>query len=301
MRIGVIGTGSMGRNHLRVVSDIPQFQLTCGVDVRREALLDACAPFQIKTFQDYREIVDLIDGVMISTPTDSHFTIAKFFLEQGKHVLIEKPIVNEISQADQLIQLAGEKKLIVAVGHLERFNPAVEYVNSVVNNPRFVEVQRLGPFSHRSIDIDVIMDLMIHDLDIILNWDKSGIREIRASGIPIITEKCDICNARIEFNSGMIANITASRVSQKKTRKLRIFQKNIYMSIDYKKQRVKRFDLRDGQIVELIPELDRVEPLFNLWYNFYRTIREGGNFSVTGEDGRDALAVAKEILERIKI
>jgi predicted dehydrogenase len=303
MRIGVIGTGAMGRNHMRVVNAIPELVLTCASDINPENLEAACEPYNepgIGKFADHREMVDLVDGVMVSTPTSSHFEIASFFLRAQKHVLLEKPITNTLEEADELIRLAKENNVMLAVGHLERFNPAVEYIQPLVNRPLFIEVQRLGSFSPRSLDVDVIMDLMIHDLDIILQWDNSGVKQINASGVPIVSDKIDIANVRLQFNSKMVANITASRVSRKKTRKLRIFQKNFYISLDYKKRRVKMYSLTRGDVVEELPEIVEVEPLFNLWVNFYKTAATGTNYNVTGEDGRRALELAILISNHIK-
>jgi predicted dehydrogenase len=285
----------MGSNHLRVLSQLPQWRLTCAVDVNEENLKKNCGHLDIVKLTDYRQALAHVDAVMVSTPTLEHFPVCRFFLENGKHVLVEKPISRTLEEADQLIALAGEKNLVLAVGHLERFNPAIEYANRLVDKPLFIEIQRLGSFSPRSLDIDVIMDLMIHDLDIILQWDRSGVKEIRASGVPIISKKIDIANVRLEFHSGLVANLTASRVSQEKTRKLRIFQKNLYLSADYTKRSVKVFQLRDGQIRESIPEIESVEPLANLWSNFYRTVSGEGEFNVTGSDGRAALQLALAI------
>jgi predicted dehydrogenase len=295
MRIGVIGTGVMGSNHLRVVTQLPQFQLTCAADVSYENLEKNCQGLNIVKLTDYRQALAHVDAVMVSTPTLEHFTVCRFFLENGKHVLVEKPISRTLEEADQLIALADEKKRVLAVGHLERFNPAIEYVNRLVDKPLFIEIQRLGSFSPRSLDIDVIMDLMIHDLDIILQWDRSGVSEIRASGVPIISQKIDIANVRLEFHSGLVANLTASRVSQEKTRKLRIFQKNLYLSADYTKKSVKVFQLHGGQIRESVPSIEAVEPLANLWHNFQRTVAGEGEFNVTGRDGRAALQLALSI------
>jgi predicted dehydrogenase len=300
MRIGVIGTGAMGSNHLRVLSQQPQWQLTCAVDVNPENLEKNCRGLEIIKLADYRQALAHVDAVMVSTPTLEHFPVCLFFLENGKHVLVEKPISKTLAEADRMIALAEQKQLVLAVGHLERFNPAVEYASRLVEKPRFIEIQRLGSFSPRSLDIDVIMDLMIHDLDIILQWDNSGVSEIRASGMPIISKKIDIANVRLEFNSGLVANLTASRVSQEKTRKLRIFQKNLYLSVDYKKRSVKMFQLRDGQILENIPQIDDVEPLAKLWQNFHRTIAGEGDFNVSGRDGRVALQLALAILDHLQ-
>jgi predicted dehydrogenase len=300
MRIGVIGTGAMGKNHLRVVHSIPEMQLTCAADINQEKLDAACEPYRLKKYTDYRAMKDRVDAVVISTPTIYHYPIARYFLKEKKHVLLEKPITTNLEQADQLIKLAEERCVTLAVGHLERFNPAVEYIQPLVKEPLFIEVQRLGSFSPRSLDVDVIMDLMIHDLDIILQWDNTGVKQINASGVPIVSDKIDIANVRLQFHSKLVANITASRVSQKKTRKLRIFQKNHYISLDYKKRRVKAFTLSNGTILEDIPEIGEVEPLHTLWVNFYKTITSGQNFNVTGEEGRRALEVAIKISEHIK-
>ncbi|MCP4216896.1 MAG: Gfo/Idh/MocA family oxidoreductase [bacterium] len=300
MRIGIIGTGAMGKNHLRVVDSMPHLQLTCANDVDEKNLDAACEPYDIKKYNDYKEMVDDVDAVMVATPTENHFAISEFFLKNKKHVLIEKPITNTLEEADALIALAKENNVKLGVGHLERFNPAVEYIQPMVKKPLFIEIQRLGPFSPRSLDVDVIMDLMIHDLDIILNWDKSGLKQINASGVPIVSNKIDIANVRLQFNSKMVASITASRVSQKKTRKLRVFQKNQYISLDYQIRRVKMFAMSKGEIVEDIPKIEEVEPLYNLWNNFYKTITTDTNYNVTGEDARRALDLALQISAHIK-
>jgi predicted dehydrogenase len=306
LRIGVIGTGAMGKNHMRVVHSIPTMALTCAVDQNPVNLEEACKPYEesaLKKYTDYRDIVDQVDAVMVSTPTLFHYEIARFFLENKKHVLLEKPISTSLEEADRLIEAAKENNVLLAVGHLERFNPAIEYIRPLIERPLFIEIQRLGPFSPRSLDVDVIMDLMIHDLDILLQWDNSGIKQINASGVPIISDKIDIANVRLQFNSKMVANITASRVSQKKTRKLRIFQKNQYISLDYKKRTVKTFALAQGNFVENIPDINDVEPLYTLWSNFYNSIAAdaaGKNDNVSGEDGRKALQLAIMISEHIR-
>ncbi len=303
LRIGVIGTGAMGKNHMRVVHSIPTMALTCAVDQNPENLEEAFKPYEasgLKKYADYRDIADQVDAVMVSTPTIFHYEIACFFLENKKHVLLEKPISTNLEEANRLIELAKENNVILAVGHLERFNPAIEYIRPLIKRPLFIEIQRLGPFSPRSLDVDVIMDLMIHDLDILLQWDNSGIKQINASGVPIISDKIDIANVRLQFNSKLVANITASRVSQKKTRKLRIFQKNQYISLDYKTRTVKTFALAQGNFVENIPDIKDVEPLYTLWINFYNSLTTGKNDNVTGEDGRKALELAVMISEHIR-
>jgi len=300
MRIGVIGTGVMGSNHLRVLAQLPQWRLTCAADVNPGNLEGNCRDYDVVRLADYRETLDLVDAVAVATPTLEHFPVCRFFLENGKHVLVEKPISRTLEEADELIALAERQKRVLAVGHLERFNPAVEYAGGLMDRPLFIEIQRLGSFSPRSLDIDVILDLMIHDLDIILQWDRSGVREIRASGVPIISKKIDIANVRLEFRSGMVANLTARRVSQEKTRKLRVFQQGLYLSVDYTKRSVKMFQLRDGKIVENFPQIENVEPLVSLWRNFYRTVSGEGKFTVTGRDGRAALQLALSISDTLR-
>ena len=300
MRIGIIGTGFMGKNHLRIVDLLPELELTCAMDINSDNLYSACEPYKIKTYTDISDMVDFVDAVMVSTPTESHHSIVKYFLEQKKDVIVEKPFTQTVPEADDLIDLAEKNGLILAVGHLERFNPAVEYINKLVKKPLFIEIQRLGSFSERSLDIDVILDLMIHDIDIILQWDKSDVKNISAVGVPIVSSKIDIANVRLEFDSGLVANVTASRVSKKKTRKLRIFQKNHYISVDYKKRRVKTYELQNGKIIEEIPKIEQVEPLYNLWFNFYKTISERKNYNVTAAEGRDALDLATRISGSIK-
>ncbi len=295
MRIGVIGTGAMGANHLRVLAKTPGLRLTCAVDVLAANLEKNAGPYGIPLLQDPRQALPLVDAVVVAAPTLEHFALCRLFLENGKHVLVEKPISRTLAEADELIALAAANRRVLAVGHLERFNPAVEYAGRLVASPLFIEVQRLGSFSPRSLDIDVIMDLMIHDLDIILQWDRSGVREIRASGVPIISRRIDIANVRLEFHSGLVANVTASRVSQEKTRKLRLFQKNLYLSVDYKERSVKMFQLREGRIVEEYPRIEDVEPLASLWQNFRRTVAGEGEFVVSGRDGRAALELALAI------
>lgn len=300
LRVGIVGTGAMGTNHLRVVNSIPQFKLTCAADINRKNLESSCFPYSIEAFSDYREMAALVDAVMISTPTESHHEICKYFLNLKKNVLIEKPITKTLQQAEELNQIAEKNHLILAVSHPERFNPAVEFINPMVKNPLFIEVQRLGSFSPRSLDVDVILDLMIHDIDIILQWDRSGIKTVSASGIPIISKKIDIANVRLQFCSGMVVSMTASRVSKKKTRKLRIFQKNNYFSIDYSKQRVKKYGIKEGQIIEEIPKICHVEPLFNMWTSFYKSCQTGKNRGVTGNEAQKALEIAIQILNHIE-
>lgn len=295
MNIRIIGTGAMGANHMRVVQAIPELHLAAAMDASPQRLAEACRAYpEVRPCIALAELAEAVDAVVVAVPTEHHHAVGTFFLERGKHVLMEKPIALTLDEADDLIAVARRNGVCLAVGHLERFNPAVEYVERWVERPRFMEIQRLGSFSPRSLDIDVILDLMIHDLDILLHWERSPLQEIRAVGVPIISSKIDIANVRLQFASGLVANLTASRVSREKIRKLRIFQESRYISVDYQTRQVKMCELQERQIVEQQPVIPTVEPLRSLWLRFHRTIL-GEPCSVSGEAARAALDLALRI------
>lgn len=301
MRIGVVGTGVMGRNHMRVLAADHRFRLTCALDVDPEVLAEACRPYQETRPLEYlKEMLPLVDAVAVATPTVHHLEVASFFLNAGKHVLIEKPIAADLDEAGKIIDLAARNGLVAAVGHLERFNPAIEAIRELAGNPAFIDVQRLGSFSPRSLDIDVVLDLMIHDLDIISQWDDSGIREIRALGVPVISRKIDIANARLQYNSGMVANLTASRISQKKTRNLRLFKEKTYISVDYSQRTAKVFKLNGLEMQESHPKIREIEPLANMWFNYHDYVRGLGGEIVTDRQGAAALEMALQVVGAIR-
>jgi predicted dehydrogenase len=245
-------------------------------------------------------MMDEIDAGIVSTPTSEHFQVSMNLLKNGKHVLVEKPITETIEQAEQLVDLAKKKGLILQVGHLERFNPAVEAVENMISEPKFIEVQRLGSFSARSLDVDVVLDLMIHDLDIILALIKDEVGVIRSSGIHVLSEKIDIANARLEFKSGCVATLTASRVHQGKVRKLRIFEPTSYYSIDYIDQEVKVFPLSGRQTDIKTLKIKKEEPLKKELENFLRCQVEGRPGKVSGEEGLRALRLAYDVLKEVE-
>jgi predicted dehydrogenase len=241
IKIGIVGVGYLGTQHARILSYLEGAELRAVADIDFQKALQIGNRHGVKYFENYEEMIDDIDAAIVATNTSDHFAVTLRLLENGKHVLVEKPITETVEQGEKLIAAAETNKLILQVGHLERFNPAVEAVENMISDPRFIEVQRLGSFSARSLDIDVVLDLMIHDLDIILALIGDEVVSIKSSGIHVLSEKTDIANARLEFRSGCVATLTASRVHQGKVRKLRIFEPTSYYSIDYIDQEVKVF------------------------------------------------------------
>ncbi len=300
MRIGLIGLGAMGKNHLRVLRQLPGVEVVGVVDRDPARLAEGLEGTGIPALASADELAGKVDAVGIATPTESHHELGMRFLSQGVPVMIEKPIARTLAEADELVAEAARTRCLLAVGHLERFNPAVLGAERHVDHPLFIEIQRLGSFSPRSLDIDVVLDLMIHDLDILLHWDRSGVAAIHAVGVPVLSAQVDLANVRLEFFSGLVANVTASRVSQGKTRTLRLFQRNRYLSLDYQARTLKLVDLDGATIRPSEPEIQPAEPLANLWRAF--VCQAGGDGSagcVTGEEGRAALELALRVSRSI--
>jgi predicted dehydrogenase len=302
VRVGVVGVGALGQHHARVYASLPDATLVGVVDTHAGRAEEVAGPLGTTTFPIYSDLFGRVDAVSIATPTTLHAEIGEKFLKQGIHVLVEKPIAHTLNDADRLIRAAKENKLVLQVGHLERFNPAVISLREIVGKPRFFEAHRMGLFSPRSLDIDVILDLMIHDLDIISLLVPSRVSNVTAVGIAILSNRIDIANARIIFEDGCVANVTASRVSMEKIRKLRFFQKQEYISLDYTRQDVSIFGLKRNpgggipQIVsrKLTPE--KKEPLQEELRAFLNSTRGLQPVECPGEDGRKALALAIQIL-----
>jgi predicted dehydrogenase len=305
LRIGVIGVGHLGKHHARLLAGGDGARLTAVVDTDPERAAAAAGASGAQVFADYRELFDVVDAVTVAVPTELHYAIALPFLERGIPVLVEKPITRTVAEADALIAAASRSGATLAVGHTERHNPAVAAVLPLVSTPRFIEVHRLGVFPDRSLDIDVVFDLMIHDLDLILAMVKSEVTAIEAVGVPVLTDKFDIANARLRFATGCIANVTASRISKERVRKIRFFQPDAYISIDYAEQEVEGYRLkrREGQRPEIqggkLP-VTREEPLKRELEDFVRAVRDKRPALVTGEDGRRALALAQAIAEKME-
>lgn len=305
LRIGVIGVGHLGRHHARILSTLEGVTLTAVVDKLPERAAEIAASAGTRALTDSAALVGEVDAVTVAVPTELHRDIAMPFLERGIAVLVEKPMARSLAEADEMIAAAQSSGATLAVGHTERYNPAVAAVLPLVTSPRFIEVHRLGVFPDRSLDIDVVFDLMIHDLDIIVSLVRSEVMSVEAVGVPVLTPKYDIANARLRFASGCIANVTASRISKDRVRKIRFFQPDAYLSIDYAAQEVEGWRLvkREGARPSIeggpIP-VERDEPLRRELADFARAVRDRGAPLVDGAAGRRALELATRIAEKME-
>jgi predicted dehydrogenase len=305
LRVAVIGVGHLGKHHARILGELDGAQLTAVVDTDAERATAAAAASGATVLSDYRKLFGQVDAVTVATPTELHHQVALPFLERGISVLVEKPMKTTLAEADALLAAAAASGATLAVGHTERYNPAIATVMPFVTTPRFIEVHRLGVFPDRSLDIDVVFDLMIHDLDIILALVKSEPTAIEAVGVPVLTDKYDIANARLRFATGCIANVTASRISKERVRKIRFFQPDAYVSIDYAEQEVEGYRLlrREGERPQIqggkLP-VTREEPLKRELADFVRAVRDKRAPLVDGAAGRRALALAQAIADKME-
>ena len=301
VKVGIIGVGYLGMQHARILSYLEEAELKAVADIDFQKAMQIGNRHGVGYYQNYEEMLNEIDAAIVATPTSEHFSISQSLLSSGKSVLVEKPITETVEQGEQLVEEARKKGLVLQVGHLERFNPAVEAVENLIREPRFIEVQRLGSFSARSLDIDVVLDLMIHDLDIIMAMVKEEVNVIRATGIHVLSEKIDIANARLEFKSGCVATLTASRVHQGKVRKLRIFEPTVYYSVDYIDQEVMVFPLDGRQTDIKTLRIQKEEPLKKELINFLDCVRLGVTSKVSGEEGLRALRLAYGVLREAEL
>ena len=295
IRAAVIGVGYLGQFHAEKYSRLPEAKLVAVVDTDQSRCAELAEKHNTRAVFDYREILGQVDAVSIVVPTFLHYKIAKDFLEQGVHVLLEKPVTTTIEEADDLIRIAAEKKVVLQAGHLERFNPAFIAAEGIIRNPRLVESTRVAPFKPRGTDVNVVLDLMIHDIDLILAFVSSPIREIRAIGIPFVTDKEDIANARIEFENGCIANIIASRVSFNSERKMQIVQPDACISIDFQNRKLlvaRKDETTLGNPAADEKTLEPGDAIMDEIRSFLHSIASGTPPKVTGKDGRKALEVA---------
>jgi len=300
IRVGVIGVGYLGQHHARIFSEIEGTELTAVVDIDRGKADFFAEKYGCAAHNDYREILHAVDAVSVVTPTTLHHSIALECLRAGKDVLVEKPITVSVDEADDLIMEADKRGCIVQVGHLERYNPAVLYASDMIREPLFVESERLSPFLGRGLDVDVTLDLMIHDVDIILSLVALPVREIKAVGARVLTKKIDVAKAWIEFEKGCTALVTVSRLSPEKLRRLKVFQRDSYILVDYQNSEVKRYFRNQEGIASETTKPEKCEPLKEELKDFVRCVHERKKPKVSAREGRDALKVVTEITEKIR-
>lgn len=321
LKVGVLGAGHLGKIHIRLLAEINEYQLLGIYDPRLEVAQEVANEYGIQAYDSIESLVEDVDVVDIVTPTLSHFDCAVKAIKKSKHIFIEKPITNTVDEARQLIQLAEEANVKVQVGHVERFNPAFIASQPYVKHPMFIEAHRLAQFNPRGTDVSVVLDLMIHDLDIVLSMVKSNVRRISASGVAVVSDNPDITNARIEFDNGCVANLTASRISLKNMRKTRIFQKDAYISVDFleKESEIVRLsevegepdplsvtiDLGEGKGQKEIyfekPDIEPNNAIKEELISFAEAINEDKTPAVTIHDGYYALDVAHQIIDKLDI
>lgn len=301
LRVAVVGAGSFGKNHLRVVHNSSHAELAGVLDSDGARAAEIAAPYGCPVFSSLEELASHADAAIVATPTISHAEIGCRLMELGLDVMVEKPISHSLAGAEALVETADRLGKILQVGHLERFNPAILALESVMTTPLFFEVHRLSEFSPRSLDVDVVLDLMIHDLDILLSLTGHKPEEIRAAGISILSSKVDIANVRLQFPGGCIANITASRVSTERVRKLRLFQPHEYISLDYGRQDAARFRVKPPMGIDFTPlAVAKDEPLRLELENFFDSVTTRRPPRVTGKQALAALEVALDISAKIE-
>jgi predicted dehydrogenase len=301
VKVAVVGVGHLGQHHARIYTELPGVELVAVADVAEGRRREVGGRLRVPAVADYRTLLGKVDAVSVAVPTRLHHEIARDFLLAGSDVLVEKPITRTLAEADDLIAAAGGR--ILQVGHSERYNGGVQALATHVQEPGFIEVHRMGPFPGRGTDVDVVLDLMIHDIDIILTLVKSPVTAVSAVGVPVVSDQVDIANARVEFASGCVANLTASRVSGERLRKIRVFQRDTYFVLDYASQELHLFrpTSADGSGKSRLTRVDipvaRVEPLRQELSDFVHSVRTRRPPLVSGEAGREAVGVAAQIIE----
>ncbi|MCD6281400.1 MAG: Gfo/Idh/MocA family oxidoreductase [Deltaproteobacteria bacterium] len=302
LRVAVIGVGHLGRFHAAKYSGMKEVDLVGVVDIDSSRAKAAASEFNTNAFTDYRDVLDLVDAVSIAVPTSVHRDVAVPCLKKKVAVLLEKPMASNLEEAKEIISAAHEGGSTLQVGHLERFNPVIMELSGRIKRPMFIEAHRISPFTNRGIDVDVILDLMIHDIDIILTFVKSDIASVEVVGVPVLTDKIDIANARIRFSSGCIANITASRVSADVMRKIRVFQPDSYVSIDYAKKAVDIYTMsQDKKILHNYKEINDPDALETEIASFVHAVLSGERPVVDGMAGLKAMQVVKLLKDSITI
>ena len=300
MKVGVVGTGYLGRLHARVLTEMPEATVVGFVEPNDAIASEVSSSLRLKRFASVAELAKQVDCAVVATPTISHFDVAGQLMEAGCDVMVEKPITATVDEARRLIEIAKKTKRIVQVGHVERYNPAIIAVADLVRDTRYIVCERIGVFSGRSLDIDVLLDLMIHDLNLVLSLLRQNVVDIRAVGVPVLTQKVDITNVRLELENGAVANLTASRVSQDRVRKQRFFGADFYISVDSKEQEVKGYRLVDQQIQPLQVNVTKKEPLRAELEAFLACVRDRKQPLVTAEDGLQAVELATRVAAAIE-
>ncbi|MGH7254316.1 MAG: Gfo/Idh/MocA family protein [Nitrospirales bacterium] len=305
LRVGVIGVGHLGQHHARLYASLPESALAGVFDVDRDRARTIAERHQTRVFEDLSSLLKEVDAVSVATPTSTHHAVVTACLQSGVHVLVEKPIAVTSAEARELVGLADRQRVVLQVGHIERFNPGFLALRPFICRPAFIECHRLAPFGERGTDVDVVLDLMIHDLDMVLSFEPGPVEEIRAAGVPVLSPTVDIANARLAFQSGCVANLTASRVSLNRLRRLRVFQRDGYLSMDYQTRQgmIHRRTAEDGRRPSLQIEQVRggdEEPLRLQLEAFLRSVTTGSRPVVSGADGAAALDLAHRVLEAIQ-
>jgi predicted dehydrogenase len=306
LRVAVVGVGHLGQHHARLLSAIDGVELVGVVDIKQERAAEIAGRHATTAYTDISDVLGKVDAVSIAVPTDAHVDVALPFLERKVAVLVEKPLAASIAEVDRLIAAAEASGALLGAGHTERFNPAVTAGIPLIHDPRFIEVHRLGTFPERSLDIDVIFDLMIHDLDIMLSVMAGDVVSVEAVGVPVLTPRIDICNARLRFESGAIANLTASRISRDKIRKVRFFERDRYVSVDYAAQEAEAWQLDRGSgdrpaIAGGPLPVEKGEPLMRELVDFVDAVRTGRAPTVTGLAGLKALTLADRVAQAVEM
>jgi predicted dehydrogenase len=299
VRIGVIGTGYLGSVHAKLYAQIPHCTLAAVCDIEPNRLRALSAQLGVSGYSDYREFFGKVDAVSIAVPTNLHYPIASDCMAHGLHVLIEKPFTRTVREADHLISLASSRALTLQVGHVERFNSAFTATHALIKEPQFIECHRLSPFPHRSLDVGVVLDVMIHDIDIVLGLVGCAVKKTEAIGINVLTRLEDIANARITFTNGCVANLTASRVSDETVRKIRIFQEDTYISLDYKDARASVYRKQGAHISKHDLPIEKEQPLQKELESFVHCVRHRAKPLVSGKAAKDALSLALNIQKQI--
>jgi len=299
VRVGVVGVGHIGSNHARLYAEVPSANFTgvYDVDVARGNAVGK--KFGATSARSLDEFIGMVDAASVATPTNTHYEIARSLLAHGKHALVEKPITDNTTHAAELTKLAARNDLILQVGHVERFNPVLSALERHLTHPRFIEAHRLAPYPGRSTDIGVVLDLMIHDLEVILHFVGSPVQGIDAVGVPVLSHGEDIANARLRFENGCVANVTSSRISPERMRKIRVFQEDAYLSLDYQNQSGEIYRSVGGRITRDRVEIEREEPLKRQLTSFIECASTGRQPRVSGFQATAALELAVEITKRI--